>query len=178
MQPIYLFSGRIGSGKSHLSKIIALRLGLARVGFGDVVRAEAERRGLDTLDKAVLQQLGQQLVINEPEKFCSDVLSFLPENGMSGGVIDGLRHRHIFDSLGRLFGRERLRLVFVAIDENVRRIRLAENRNWALKDMEGYDSDATEEQVATSLPGLADFTVDNSFSVEESIAALMQWASA
>ena len=176
-RPVYIFSGRIGSGKTTLSKAFAGELGLARAGFGDAVMAEASRRGLNVNEKAILQKLGQDLVTEEPEEFCRGIISALPGEGQEGGVIDGLRHIHIFETLTRILGAERLLLAFIAIDERERLRRLNTFRGWTPVLISQYDNDPTEIQVQSELPSLAHFTVDNSGSAERSLNELLGWAS-
>jgi dephospho-CoA kinase len=55
VKPVVLtFAGRIASGKSTLSRQIAVTLGWPWASFGDYVRAEATRRGFDPTSRTAL----------------------------------------------------------------------------------------------------------------------------
>src|SRR3982751_2032964 len=79
------FAGRIGSGKSSVSNVLAEALGWPRAGFGDYLRDELRRRGGDMASRQALQDLGQSFVEVDPEAFCRSVLGrvckgFQPES--------------------------------------------------------------------------------------------------
>ena len=53
------FAGKIGSGKTSVTNVLARGLQWRRVGFGDYVRAELARRGGDPDVRKDLQDLGR-----------------------------------------------------------------------------------------------------------------------
>lgn len=138
MNLLLCFSGKIGSGKTSVSKEVASSLGWPRVGFGDYVRREVERRGGDPNCRTALQDLGQKLAEEDPRQFCLDVLNsggFVPGDNF---VVDGIRHAHIFNELASIAAPSQARLLYLSVpDEELHK------RNQSRKDIQ--DSDRASE---------------------------------
>ena len=71
---VICFSGRIGSGKSSVTKALANALHWRRASFGDYVRARVAEQGGDPASREDLQNLGQALVEANPEAFAVAVI--------------------------------------------------------------------------------------------------------
>ena len=161
MKPIVLgFSGRIGSGKSTLAGLVASSLQVPCVSFGDYVRALASTKGLNSSDRAVLQELGSKLV-QTPEKFCQDVLSQVNYQSGQSLVVEGVRHREVVDVLRRQVAPARFVLVYVKVSERRIEGMLYDEGN-ADKIVDDLVQHDTERQVTTILESMADIIVDNS----------------
>ena len=91
--PVICFSGRIGSGKTSVSRAVAHTLGAAWTGFGDFVRASASAAGLDSSSREVLQELGAKLIRQHGVAWLSvQVIARARWDGQRALVIDGVRH--------------------------------------------------------------------------------------
>lgn len=172
---LFVFAGRTGSGKTSISKPFAESNGLPWTSFGNVVRGEAARLGLSTSEKRVLQGVGQELVVNEPERFCKLVFQSLRTKVGVVGVLDGLRHKRILERLIAGKGDDVIKLIFVDVDEKIRYERLRVNRGWSVEQCRVYDNDPTEWELDSQLRGLADLVVDNNQSVEASLSQINDW---
>jgi len=149
-------AGRQGSGKSWVSTQLAKHYGFTRTSFGDAVRAEASRRGLQNTIN-VLQDLGEAIILDWGwERFCQTVL---PHAGTATNIaVDGIRHVAAADTIRRQLSRATFRLVFLDVDEQIRRKRLADRD-------QAWDINLDHHSVERELPVLrerADFVVDAS----------------
>lgn len=168
--PILAFAGPMASGKTTISRAVAETLGWPWAGFGAYIRAEAQRRGLQG-DRTSLQQLGDALLAEGEEAFCKGVLA---EAGWVSGtplVLDGVRHATVVNALHVLITPQPLVLVYVAITDDVRAARLGA-RGVDADAQQLHDAHATESDVTTILPKLADLTVDGSWPLGTIIAHL------
>lgn len=171
MQANFAFSGRIGSGKTQVSKAVATVLGLGWNSFGATIKNIAVERNLPT-DRKGLQALGEKLVATEPENLCRRLLLDAKPSGSQPIVIDGLRHRHIRDMLQRLLAPAALVVVFVDVADAIRleRLRIRDGlTDWEVKEFEGH---STEIQVAAEIRSLADLVADNSGALDTTVAAI------
>lgn len=121
---VLAFAGAIGSGKSTVSAAVASELGWPRASFGDYVRAEARRRGLDASSRDVLQALGETLISEGWDTFCAGVLRQADWRPGTPLVIDGIRHIEAIDTLAKLTAPSSIRLVYLEASEEERRRRL------------------------------------------------------
>lgn len=97
MRPIVL-TGPMASGKSSIARQIADDSGAQVLAFGDLVRAEAERRGLAG-DRVTLQDLGQELFASLGPLGMSEMLL---EDRRADVIIEGVRHLQVLQSLNQL----------------------------------------------------------------------------
>ena len=102
MATIVCFSGKIGSGKSSVSKAVAQSIGCQRAGFGDYLRKLILLAGGDPESRRELQDLGQTLVQNDLSEFCEGLLSDIKYQTGTDLVIDGIRHVKIYDELATI----------------------------------------------------------------------------
>jgi cytidylate kinase len=146
-------SGYRGSGKSTIASYLALSKGFAVVSFGDFVRSEAKRRGIEQSVES-LQTLGAQLVqewgiLN----FSARVLGQEPPD--RDVVVDGIRHVDALHALRELSAPRRFVSVFVDVGDLERRRRLQERDN---NDGISRDNHVVESEVRR-LRELADFVI-------------------
>ncbi|MBB5624110.1 dephospho-CoA kinase [Pedobacter cryoconitis] len=96
MEKSIIFIGRICSGKSSLSKLVSEATGISKSSFGGYLAKLAPILGLKS-DRKSLQDLGQSLIDNDPEKFLIDVLEF---SGSPDEIIfEGVRHKIIKEKI-------------------------------------------------------------------------------
>ncbi|MFX0116116.1 MAG: AAA family ATPase [Candidatus Hodarchaeota archaeon] len=167
------FSGKIGSGKTTLSAAVAEALNWPCVSFGDYVREVARRKGVESSRK-MLQEIGALLVEN-PDEFC---LSLLKQYGWKPGqhlIVDGIRHVKIIYSLRKVTEPSRVFLIFVEVDEKVRKKRLLNYKDIAEQEDQELESHVTEAEVKTILPAMADLLVDGTRPVPDILNQILGW---
>ena len=129
MPQVIAFAGKIGSGKTTITKSLADALAWPRASFGDYVRKVVHERGLKET-REILQSVGTEILRADPPGFCNSVLA---SSGWEPGqslLIDGLRHVETIEIIGRLTQGAPLRIVFVRIGEKARLRRLEEREGW------------------------------------------------
>lgn len=175
MKPIVLgFAGSIASGKSTLSVEVASSLGWECVSFGDYVRTVAQHQGLGT-SREVLQSVGASLINQGMEQFCSSVLAQANWKPGQPLVVDGIRHVEVASMLRRLVAPSELLLVFVAVNESIREVRLIEKGLAQREELQQIEAHSTEAQVQTVLLGMADLIVDNTRTIKELVKEILTW---
>ena len=174
-QPLVLaFAGRIASGKSTLSTGVAQVLGWPRVSFGDYVRQVARHRGLEE-SRSVLQELGAALIAQGWETFCHTVLGQVAWEPGQSLIIDGIRHAEALAVLRQLVAPSELRLVFITVNEPTRASRLRQRDIPDCETLQRIEDHATEAQVGTVLPGMADFLVDGARPQKKLQQDIVRW---
>jgi dephospho-CoA kinase len=169
-------SGRIASGKSSLTQDLACALGWRRASFGDYVRVVAAERGMEPT-RTNLQELGAQFVDEDPFGFARAVLQ---QAGWTEGqpvLIDGLRHVVILEALRGFLHPLPLKLIFVAVDDDVRFERLASRSEGAPEHLQLAESHSTERDVRGDLLAAADLVVDGSKPPQRLVAEVTEWIS-
>jgi len=151
-------SGRLGSGKSSLASVLSEQSRWPKAGFGDYLRHLAEQRGLG-IDRRALQQLGEEQIAQGWDAFCSDVLEHFGWRSGAGLVVDGIRHAEAVRTLNALIRPQEVFLVHLAVDEEIRQVRLA-SRDGDLTRMEEIERHSTEAQVRDTLPEAAHLIVN------------------
>ncbi len=167
------FSGSIGSGKSALSTELAKVLNYKYASFGDYVRKVATRTGYINASRTQLQEVGEMLVENGSERFCQAVLQDAEWSQGEGLIVDGIRHLQILETLSEICFPQKLFLIYIAIDENIRKERIMSRG----RDNESASSmkHSTELQVKESLRLKADLIVDGSEKVENNTGLIIEW---
>lgn len=153
-------AGRIGSGKTSVSKLLSSLLGWPRVGFGDYVRMEAQRQGFDSQSREVLQELGQRLIEEDASAFCNKVLAQVKFSPGSNIIVDGIRHDLMLDIMSKLVRPSIVRLIYLDVSQVTRRQRLAETPNFDIKIMDVVDSHPTEANLTSLLENRANVVID------------------
>lgn len=175
MKPVILaFAGPIGAGKSSVSAEVARYLGCSRASFGDYVRRQAFRRGLDVTSREVLQSVGEALIDEGVTGFCRAVLL---EAGWAPGqplVIDGIRHVAVLDTLKALVEPCEVLLIYLSVEEKIQLARLRR------KGIEGdrvqrVMQHTTEADVGERLRMRATYTVQSSGSASSVARRIVAW---
>jgi len=174
MNPNIVFSGRIGSGKTQVSKAVAAALGYRWNSFGVTLKAIAVDRDLPTTRES-LQELGATMVAEAPEELCSRLLVGFKPEGLQSMIIDGLRHQHVYSVLQSLFLPSPLLLVYVDVLDPIRLQRLSLRDSKNIEEIHCLDQHSTEVQVATNIRNLADFVVDNSGQLTSTLSSVLDW---
>jgi cytidylate kinase len=183
IHPIVLaFGGAALSGKSFLSTKVAVALGWPRGSFGDFVRDEARIRGLDD-DRSTLQKLGQELVHTDPEAMCRQVLRRANWVPGSPAVLDGVRHQVVVETLKRIVAPEPFVLILLEASHEDRIQRLNERLNVSKTlgertSLQEIDADATESDVQSILPRLADLVLTTGSGGDDRLRDVLEWLSA
>jgi cytidylate kinase len=167
------FAGKIGSGKTTILAAVAEALNWKRASFGDYVRGVARERGLDE-SREVLQEIGASLAKN-PDGFCVFLLRQVDWKPGQNLVVDGIRHAKIMDALRRVTEPSRIFLVFVNIDEGVRRKRLLDDPDAEKQAALVYDAHTTEADVKNVLPAMADLVADGARPVPDLVNQIVAW---
>jgi dephospho-CoA kinase len=168
---IVAFGGRIASGKSSVSKEVAARLAAPWVSFGDAVRAEASKRGLPP-DRAVLQELGDELIAAGWNPFVDAVIGQAVWDGTGMLVVDGVRHAEAVVALERRLEPNPVVLVFLETADKQRVRRLAE-RGVGRDDAAAADSHPNEAEV-DYVRERADTIVVNNGRIPDAVAATLE----
>jgi dephospho-CoA kinase len=163
---IVAFAGRIGSGKSTLSKALASQFSWAWTSFGDAVRREARARGLSE-DREVLQDLGNELIGSGWEHFCAVTISQSGWDRDQPLVVDGVRHRGAFDSLRDLASPEHFILIFVDTPLARRRAWLVD-RGMSETEIASADAHSNENELYAVMAA-ADVVLDNSGTIDAAL---------
>jgi cytidylate kinase len=172
-----IFSGKLGSGKTTVSKLLALRMEARWNSFGATVKRIASERGLPA-GREALQALGAELVSNSPEAFCRKVLSEAEPSTGHGLVVDGLRHITILKQLQHLLLPAPVILIYVDVDNVVRLDRLKQRGGINIEDLQRLESHSTEIEVMVALRESAQLRVDNSKTPENAVDQILDWLKA
>lgn len=157
---VIALAGKIGSGKTSIAVALAHKLDCPRVGFGDYVRSEATKRGLNPGSRQVLQELGESLLRQDLDGFCEAVLSQADRAPDGGLIVDGVRHVTVLDTLHRLLSPSPVRLIYLAATDEARQLRLAAAGRWEQDVMAKAEGHSTEADLKTALPGRSDAVID------------------
>lgn len=149
-------AGKIGSGKSTLSKYAAAKLGWKYSGFGNVVRHYASLKNIEPT-RLNLQNLGQHMVETDIIGFCRHVLQMATWQKTQGLIVDGIRHTDVASSLKNLVSPDDFKLVFLEIADKLRSNRL----NTTSHEIAEVDTHISEQQVLNyEVKEMADLVVD------------------
>lgn len=159
---VLVFAGGMGSGKSNLTKELSRRLNWPRASFGDHIRKLARESSLDDTDRAVLQRLGQALVLTQPDQFVNDVIAGTGE--APAIILDGLRHVEILLNLKARTDLA-LRLVYIKTPAEIRQSRVVERDDVDRRVVASYDADITEAQISRIIPQYAHKTIDGTLPI-------------
>lgn len=172
---VLAFSGRIASGKSHLSTSVSAALGWPRVSFGDYVRAVARQRHLDTTRRS-LQTLGEAIIVEKGwENYCRSVLAQIQWRPGQSLVVDGVRHAEALHWLKCIVSPLNVILVLLEVDEASRKSRLKTREGQLGTNLEQLDLHSTEVQVTGVLKNLADLVLDSTEPVSELTSKVVRW---
>ena len=157
---VIALAGKIGSGKTSIAVALAHKLGCPRVGFGDYVRLEATKRGMDPGSREVLQELGESLLRQDLEGFCEAVLGQANRAPDGSLIVDGVRHVAVLDALDRLLRPSPVRLIYLAASDEARQLRLAAAGRWEPAVMAKAEVHSTEADLKAALPSRSSAVID------------------
>jgi dephospho-CoA kinase len=175
MAAVLAFAGRMGSGKTTLTTALARALGCKRASFGDYVRHVVAARGLEQT-RENLQRIGTELLEQDRLGFCRAVLQYAGWVPGEVLVIDGLRHSETIDLIQQLVSPLRLRIVYLAIDDDTRLERLGARGEGEREALLSAEAHSSEQQVTSILARRAHLTVDSGIPVQECVRRVMEWA--
>jgi dephospho-CoA kinase len=169
-----VFAGKLGSGKTELSRRVADQLHARWRSFGATLRQYASVHGLST-DRESLQSLGADFVKNHPEELCQLLLADIESASGELVVIDGLRHAHIFRILERFLAPGSVVCIYVEIDEARRLERLQTRDGLTNEDLAKLDRHSTEIELPTQIRELADYIVNSSGPLDVTMQSVLNW---
>lgn len=159
--------GGIASGKTTLAEALQVTLpSSARLAFGDVVRRRALTAEREPT-RQNLQEIGLQLIAEGWPTFVDDLLSDLTSDPKVL-IVEGIRHREAVDALTERLPTRKLLLIYVEVDSDQQRQRLA-----GLGEAEGAIDHEVERDVG-DLRATADLVVSTEQPVEELVARVRQ----
>lgn len=165
---VVCFSGRIAIGKTSISKELARQLNCPWTGFGDYVRVEATKRGLNPQNRDQLQGLGESLIKEHGfEWLCREVVAAANWAGDRPLVVDGIRHVQAFQTIRRLLPSHRTVLIHLKLDSEEALGARARERGMESAQRAAWETHSTEQQVLSTLPNLADLTVSAGLPLQE-----------
>lgn len=156
---VVCFSGRIASGKTHITHMLAEALQWPRAGFSDYLRIVLAKRGDQNPSREALQNLGQIFVTRDPDQFCRDVFAqadFAPGGNL---LLDGIRHVDIQQRVVKLAIPSRTCLIHLEAEDEVVTKR-ARKRGASEMEFRRAEAHVVERDLAASLPQIADAIVD------------------
>ena len=154
---VIAIAGRIGSGKTTLSKDLASALSCPRATFGDYVRSQVEARGLP-LTRENLQVIGTQLLLNDPTAFCKSAISMSGWRPVSDLVIDGLRHLMTIPIIRENTAPAEWRIVYISVPEDIRLKRLSDRGEGDALNVQKIEAHSSEQELE-SIASMADIVV-------------------
>ena len=162
-------SGKINSGKTTFAKELSRAIEWPKVSFGDFVRKEARRRGLDSSRKT-LQNLGESLLSSNIKFFCHSVLAEANWKRKMPLIVEGVRHQEVLDTLKKIASPERVVLIYINTEDHIRFSRM-------LVSGQGVPDErhSTEIQVQDTLLNKADVVINNNESVEKAVSEAIGW---
>ena len=161
MKAAIVICGRIGSGKSTVSTMLASDLSIQVVSFGDYVR-EMARRGGRPDTRSSLQNLGDCLY---RQLGASGLLQGTLE--MAGiandetGIFDGVRHIDVLSEIRRRAGKTVAIYLDVSPEVRYQRRRSQGDSDLSWEEFEAIDSHSVEGEIG-ALAELCDFVIDAS----------------
>jgi dephospho-CoA kinase len=165
--------GRIGSGKTTLSKDLAATLGCPRASFGDYVRSIVQQRGLE-LTRENLQVVGTELLDGDPSAFCSSVLSNCGCKTGQDLIVDGLRHLRTIPIIENLIAPSPMIILHVWVPEEIRLRRLIERGEGDAANIARIESHSSEQEL-DSIVRLAGLHLRGDGAREENVAEVRAW---
>lgn len=179
MKLIVCFSGRIGSGKSSLSRAVSNQLGCPRASFGDYLRNEVSRHGGDPSSRQTLQDLGEYLVNKNVNSFCRQVFEGVDFSAVKNLVVDGVRHVSVYNSIVSLHEDYNVKLIYLFAEECERYVRVGA-RGDAQSDFKRAEDHPVEAEMRDVLPTRADLILDSNSPfdavLERALIAIQGWS--
>lgn len=170
MNSIICFSGLPQTGKTTLSRRLALVLECKFVSFGDFVRQEATKRGIVNATRKDLQDLGQVLVTGNVREFCAEVLGTVQFSPGEQIVIDGVRHKEVLEVISDMSHNQPMKVIYLTASDRTRRHRTPKHL-----DLASIESHEVESEVENEIKRLADFVIETEGDAGETFRRLANW---
>lgn len=122
--PIYLFSGKIASGKTTISTALANYLGINRYTVSDYLKNYADIYYNGNHSRDTLQKIGDIKRKEGYKKFCIDFLTFINYEKDMSFIIDGIRTIEFLEEMKLCLINEKVIHIFIEIDEKLRHERM------------------------------------------------------
>jgi dephospho-CoA kinase len=169
------FSGRIASGKSTVSDLVAARLRLPRVSFRHYLETVARHRGIQEVTREVLQDLGEEEIkVHGFKDFCRAVLGQVNWHPGEAVVIDGIRHKEAAAALREIVAPAEFHLIYLNIDPDVQLERLPRSLP-TRKPIQELECHSTEVQVLKDLPCQAELLLDANRTPDDLADEVIRW---
>jgi adenylate kinase family enzyme len=128
-----VITGPVASGKSTVGRLLSAELSRPLISFGAYVRAEAERRGLQTSNREALEKLGAEIVIERGhDQFLQDVLS--AQDSTTQIILEGVRHVEMLQAVRRAY--QEVLSVYLEVPPDVR------YRRWLIRERRAGTTEA------------------------------------
>ena len=124
-------SGKLRSGKTHLTRELSRQLGWPRVAFGEYVRLAVEQEGGDPCSRTELQDYGQSRIATDVFDFCRSVLGQIDYDRHTNIIVDGIRHVSVLEAIQQICTPKQTRLVYIECADETR---YARARNSEIKE--------------------------------------------
>jgi shikimate kinase len=170
--PVICFSGRIGSGKTSVSRSVAAQTAAAWTSFGDLIREIAMSQSLDPESREILQMVGERVIRERGVAWlCSEVIRRSGWMRDKVLVIDGVRHVSVFDELVSQLSGHRTYLVYLDLKEACERV----NQQLSPQNRQVVESHSTERDVLQALPERADLVVSTVAPLESVVQDVVEF---
>jgi cytidylate kinase len=166
---IIALSGRSKVGKTTLGKMLATALEVPFASFGDYIRKEAYRLGLENLSSRRLQDLGTETVARDIKGFCKAVLQEAGFVAGRGLVLDGIRHMAALKAIEEV-ARQPVKLIYLdsSLADRMKRSGLTARK------LQEIDSHSVEHDQSL-LKSAADIVITTSADVHACFQTLQDW---
>lgn len=138
-QNIILIAGKIGSGKTYWSDQIAEHFDCARASFSSYIKYICTQKAIECT-RANMQNLGAKVIENELDQYINYTVSYSTKNN-NNVVIDGLRHKKVYNRIKELYPNTNIVLIYVDCDENQRK------KNLIIRGEDSEDADKNPMEI-------------------------------
>lgn len=173
---VIALAGLIASGKTSIALALVKRTGWKFAAFGNYLRNEAHRRGMDAGQRETLQNLGSELIAQGWVNFCSSVLNEAGWRNGEGLIIDGIRHFEALANILSIVKPLRVELVFVETDEEIRRERYLEKCE-DTSSLVSIERHISEKQVKGNLREKASLIIDGGMEPKINVDLILMYIS-
>ena len=168
-----MFAGRTKSGKTTLAEHFCREHDVQKATVSDVVRRVANQRhpgAKQTL--RVLQDLGAQIVRENPAAFCRDVCRGIDFSRQRYAVLDGLRHQSLIQHLRALYPNLIVVVFYVEAPDATRLQRFSPTiTDEQLRDIDAHPVEAEED----ALREVADLVINTDRGEAETYDEVSGW---
>ncbi len=161
MKSAIIICGPMGSGKSTVAALVASRLSIQVVSFGNYIRCMAQHSGRPTTRRA-LQDLGDSLYKKiGASGLLKGAMSMAGIDDGEAVVFDGVRHAEVLEEIRRGAGKTIAIYLDVGLEERYRRRKTQRSDSISREQFEATERHAVESQIR-DLAESCDFVIDAS----------------